>query len=416
MVVKILFGGKWFRTGGFFVDILRTDGILVAIVLAKSFLGMTLLMPSTRQLKIGFFAPSLYMPDTGGAEILMDRLVVSLQAAGHQVVVVAPRHRGCRVRLGYPVVRTLAPFTKKWVNHALIPLLWAWYRQRFEILHCQGEFQAAWVGWMFSQLTGVPYVVRATGGGFETAQTAPNCRLCIKTGLAGAAQVIAQGAYLHDAIRGYGVPEDKIVTIHNGVRPAEFAGPASPVDVPFLFFNGGLKPVKGYDLLVRAFAKIRDQVSPTCLVIAGNSRSQQCLQELLDECGLDKTAVRWVGILSPAEQNRYLQHALGYLAPYRYSPFPNAVLEAMVAGVPIVASAVGGHLEQIRPELDEGILVPNEDVEALAQAMQRLCSDADLRARLGAAARRRGADFSWDKMVAAYEQLYEDVVDGRMNR
>ena len=151
-------------------------------------------------------------------------------------------------------------------------------------------------------------------------------------------------------------------------------------------------------------------------MIAGNSRSQQCLQELLDECGLDKTAVRWVGILSPAEQNRYLQHALGYLAPYRYSPFPNAVLEAMVAGVPIVASAVGGHLEQIRPELDEGILVPNEDVEALAQAMQRLCSDADLRARLGAAARRRGADFSWDKMVAAYEQLYEDVVDGRMNR
>jgi glycosyltransferase involved in cell wall biosynthesis len=415
MLIKMLFAGKWFLEAGFFVDILGSDGILGELFWAGGFLQMNPPEAPARQLKIGFFAPSLYMPDTGGAEILMDRLVASLQSAGHQVVVVAPRRRGDQTSLAYPVVRTLRPFTKKWVNHALVPLLWAWYRHRFEILHCQGEFQAAWVGWMFSRLTGVPYVVRATGGGFETAQTAPRCRFCIQTGLAGAARVVAQGSYLHEAIRGYGVPTEKIVTIHNGVYPTAFSQSASPIEVPFIFFNGGLKPVKGCDLLVRAFARIRDQIPPTCLVIAGNGRSERTLLALLEECGLDKTAVRWTGILSQTEQIRYLQHALCFAAPYRYSPFPNAVLEAMAAGLPVVASALGGHIEQIRPELDEGILVPDGDVEALALALRQICLDAGLRTRLAAGARRRGAEFTWNGMLAAYEQLYRGIADGRMS-
>jgi len=92
--------------------------------------------------------------------------------------------------------------------------------------------------------------------------------------------------------------------------------------------------------------------------------------------------------------------------PSRSEAFPNAVLEAMAAGLPIVASAVGGILELI-DDGRTGVLVPAGDADALADVLCRVIADAPQAARLGEAARVDAcARYSFERMVGAFEQLY----------
>ncbi len=366
-------------------------------------------------MKIGFFAPSLYMPDVGGAEIFLDRLILSLQRRGHTVALVAPRRRGSTHRLAYPTVRCLRPFSKRFVQHALPPLLLAHARFRFDLLHCQGEFQPAWTARTFQRLAGIPYVVRATGGGFETASQHPRVRHCVEHGLAAAERVVAQGKYLFGCIRGCGVPAGRIVTINNGVVPEEVLTPArpSPYDRPFLLFTGGLRRVKGYDVLLDAFARIRDQVHPVRLVLAGCDQEHADFARRLAAFGLSDEDVYYAGLLDRAGIAAHLQHALAYVCPFRRSPFSNATLEAMAAGCPLVVTTVDGNLEQVRIWPEDGLRVPPENSAALAAALLTLCKDPARREALAQAAKRRAADFSWERMVDQYENLYREVADRR---
>jgi glycosyltransferase involved in cell wall biosynthesis len=101
-----------------------------------------------------------------------------------------------------------------------------------------------------------------------------------------------------------------------------------------------------------------------------------------------------------------LDEADVFVLPSRSEAFPNAVLEAMAAGLPIVASGVGG----IRELLDHGqtgLLVPPGDARALADGLCQVMADPPLAARLGASARARAETrYSFDRMVGAFEGVY----------
>ena len=95
-----------------------------------------------------------------------------------------------------------------------------------------------------------------------------------------------------------------------------------------------------------------------------------------------------------------------FVLPSRSEAFPNAVLEAMATGLPIVASGVGGILELI-DDGRNGLLAPPDRPEALAERIGRLMADAALAARLAAAAHADAhARYSFDRMIAAFESLY----------
>jgi len=360
-------------------------------------------------MKIAFFT-QLYMPDTGGAEILMDRLVRSLQAQGHLVVVIAPQRRGNQVRLSYPVVRTLRPFSKHFLQHTLPPLLYAYARYRFEIIHCQSEYYAACVAHTFKRLTGVPYVVRALGGQFNIVSQRPNLAPRMRRALQAADGAIAQGAFLYRQILDYGVEADRITTIHNGVDPAEIlVDGASPRQLPYLLYLGGLRHVKGYDVLLRAFAEIVDDIKPVQLLMAGGNQENEQFIKLLHSLGLSEEQVVFVGNMDRRQTALHLRHALLYVCPFRRSPFSNANLEALMAGTPIVATAVDGNIEQIRDGQD-GALVPVEDPKQLALAIKGICRDTELRRRMSMSATEHAQCFTWDKMVKKYLSLYQTVL------
>jgi glycosyltransferase involved in cell wall biosynthesis len=190
---------------------------------------------------------------------------------------------------------------------------------------------------------------------------------------------------LAGAARALGAREARVIP--NGIEvPAEVAEPDDP---PHVLYAGRLSAEKGVRELVTA-----TQGLP--LVVAGDG-------PLRDE-------VPWaLGMVPHDELLRLYERAAVVACPSRREGFGVACLEAMAAGRPVVASAVGG-LRDLVVDGETGLLVPPGDVAALRAALERLLDDADLRARLGRAARERVlAEFTWKRYAEQVRDAYDEA-------
>ena len=147
---------------------------------------------------------------------------------------------------------------------------------------------------------------------------------------------------------------------------------------------GRLARHKGFDLLLEAFRQVADKHPQWIVEIYGEGDQRQDLERLCAAWNLDRR------ILLPGwtrDPQAVLSRADLFVLPSRYEGFPNALLEAMACGLASVSFACSEGLSEIvRSEVD-GLLVPAEDVAALAVALDRLMSDEGLRRRLGERAR-----------------------------
>ncbi len=362
-------------------------------------------------MKIGFFT-SFYMPMTGGAEILLDRLIRTMADRGHEVALVSARGEGFR-NLPYPAYPTLKPFSKRHLLHHTFPVLYrAWLRHRFDLVHCQGEYHPAHVMRTLHRMHGVPYVVRPTGGGFTMARGSEKREARIRRALLDASRVIAQGAFLKERIMAFGCPGEKIVTIPNGVDPDELPDPGTrPQAAPYILFTGGLNTVKGYDILLDAFSRITGKLPGHDLILAGPDKRLDDFRDAADGLGLPTSRVRYLGCLGRRELGAWLHHADMYVCPFRASPFSNANLEAMACGIPVIATAVDGNPEQL-DDGKAGILVPPGDPAALAETMQKVGRDRHLRDTLAERAKARANNYTWAGLADRYEELYDEIAGG----
>jgi len=156
-------------------------------------------------------------------------------------------------------------------------------------------------------------------------------------------------------------------------------------DTPVLVSVGRLSKEKGQADLIRAMARLRDLgLWPSlCLVIVGDGAERDRLGQLSRKLRVDGM-VRFVGF--QANVSPYLGIADLFVLPSHSEGCPNALLEAMAAGVPVVATSVGGVPEIARDE-HNALLVASRDVGGMAAAISRLLTDKALGARLTAAAR-----------------------------
>jgi glycogen synthase len=120
--------------------------------------------------------------------------------------------------------------------------------------------------------------------------------------------------------------------------------------------------------------------------------------------------VRVAGFRSHAEIPSILRHSDVFCLPSRYEELPSALLEAMYAGLPIVASNVGAVPETLD---GAGQLVAPDDPPALARAIDELLSDADLAARLGAMARQRSRAYEWSRLAKRVLGVYRLALSSR---
>ena len=208
--------------------------------------------------------------------------------------------------------------------------------------------------------------------------------------------------------------QPRIVVIPNAVVPPGGPGPrkTGPVDRGTVLGVGRLVRQKGFDLLVRAFAATTQHHEGWKLVIAGEGAERTALAALAESCGI-ADRVRLVGRQGDI-RSLYAQADV-FALPSRWEGFPNALLEAMAAGLPVVATdCPTGPREIIRDEQD-GLLVGTEDVNALTQALTRLIGDPDLRERLGAEAANVADRYEAGAIQQLWNALISDVA-GRVPR
>jgi len=223
----------------------------------------------------------------------------------------------------------------------------------------------------------------------------------------------------------------RVTVLHNGFDLAEFAVPKAELarqfraqwglgDAFLVGCVGRIKLVrKGQEVLVRAMARLgRTAPQARCVIVGsvfpGNESHLEELQRLVAELGLSERVLFTGEIADP----RIVYAALDVfvLPSAQPEPFGGVVMEAMAMGVPVIATAIGGSVDQVAEGVT-GFLVPPADPDALADRLERLFRDPGLRQQMAAAGPQRIArHFALADKVAGLQQIYEEAIDARATR
>lgn len=203
------------------------------------------------------------------------------------------------------------------------------------------------------------------------------------------------------------IAEERLHLIPNAVDVGRFAGAARPHEGLVIGALGNLRLVKGHDVLLRAFARVVDARPDARLVIAGEGEARAGLERLARELGV-AGAVELPGAVGDVPG--FLLGLDLFAHPSIAEGLPLALLEAMAAGLPVVAS----RLPAIAEALEGGAcgrLVEPGDADALGTALLALADDPATAAGLAAAARARvAAAYSLDAHVNAHERLFRELL------
>lgn len=199
-------------------------------------------------------------------------------------------------------------------------------------------------------------------------------------------------------------------TVWNGVPYRE---PRPPLAArPTVAFSGRLVPLKGADVLLRAFVRVVEQVPEARLLIVGDGVERGRLERLAAELGLSPH-VMMCGWLAPAEAARHVEGAWVQAVPSFSEHFSLAAGEAAMRGTAVVASSVGGLLDVVQ-DGRTGFLVPPGDADALAERLLRLLRDRALAEEMGRAARERALEhFDLKTCAANFVRLYRTLCGDR---
>lgn len=180
-----------------------------------------------------------------------------------------------------------------------------------------------------------------------------------------------------------------------------------------LLFLGNIGHRKGCYVLLDALAVVKEKY-PRVRLLCGGDGDHQAFLDAAAKRGLSQN-IQLLGWVVGGAKRRLLARSTVFVLPSYSEGLPMALLEAMAAGLPVISTPVGGIPDAVRNGVD-GLLVPAGDAPALAQAIERLLSDASLCASLGASARARAiAHFGIEQVVNQIEAIYCDLIDGSLS-
>ena len=210
-----------------------------------------------------------------------------------------------------------------------------------------------------------------------------------------ASKIIVPSSYLKGIISVWGIPPEKIEVIYNSISlPA--LQESFQVRENSIVSSGRLVPWKGMEKLIDAVAEVQKEIPSVTLTIVGDGPDRKKLEE---EGGKQLgDAITFTGMLSQAENLNAIQASAIYVLNSSYEGLSHQLIETMMLGKPIIATAVGGNPELIEDGVN-GLLVAYGDQQALESALKKLLQDEDLRARLGARAKESAANFTVSNMI-----------------
>jgi glycosyltransferase involved in cell wall biosynthesis len=347
---------------------------------------------------------------TGGAERHVVDLAVALQQRGHEVAVAASAGGELQAPLDavrIPVFVLCEQCVKRRVSPeyaaALRKLI---ARLRPDVVHAH----------LFASATAAAHATVGSGAALVvTEQTeapwrGPRDRQASRFAYERAAHVIGVSSPIcRELVEGFGVAPDRVSLVPNCV-PIPTGEPTAPLPDarPLVGTVARLVAEKGLDTLLRAVGRVRRDVSGATFVIAGGGPLEAELRQLAAELDLDGV-VRFLG---PRSDGAAIIRRVDLLVvPSRHEGTPLVIAEALACGTPVVATVAGGIPDQIR-DGREGLLVPVDDDEALADALRRVLTDDVLTARLRRGASERATTFDHDRMVDRLEAVLTAACGG----
>lgn len=355
----------------------------------------------------------------GGAETQVTGIARGLQALGHEVEVVLLTGKGPLLEplvrdgvathfIGFPGIRfrdeqrRLRPWLPLVDVGRLLGLVPLFRRRRYDVVHAF-LFHSYALALPLAWVARVPVRIAARRGlhsGLPKTRLAmPMTRLSTRlaTAVVGNAQAVADDAHTSEH-----VPLAKLHVIANAVELPPVAADPAPVPATGLII-ANLIHYKGHLDLAEAMRRMVDPPRIRCI---GEGPMRPLIEKAIADGGLaDRMALEGS---RPRARELYREVQFGVLASHTEG-MPNAVLEAMAAGLPVVATDVGGCRELIEDGVT-GLLVPARNPDAMAQALTRVSQDHEWRVLAGRAARKRAEQFSWAAAAEAHAQLYGSLL------
>jgi glycosyltransferase involved in cell wall biosynthesis len=355
----------------------------------------------------------------GGPERQMIELAKSLPA-GHDSLFVSFREEGACQSFLEEVRRN--GFESVTLNHDTPRLVGAWrelvnlLRERqVDVLCCHG-YKANLLGLLAAQRAKVPVIGISRGWTRETFRVRIYEALDRRV-LRWMDRIVCVSEGQARKVRGSGVPDDRVVVIRNAIRHERFAEPRAAdrdhlsgllPDRPSRIVGaiGRLSPEKGFDILIDAAETVVEHDSSVGFVLFGEGSLHDVLASRIKASRL---AGKFVLAGFRKDLDRYMPHFDLVAVPSYTEGLPNVVLEAFAAGIPVVATAVGGIPELV----DDGVnghLVSAGDREGLADRIIDLLRDHEKRLAMGANGKQRVMnDFTFDAQMRQYMRLFAEL-------
>lgn len=364
----------------------------------------------------------LYMIDRAGAFGGAERFVVGLAAS-------MPRDRiepwVCSTRHGNdPGVRTLTDAgvphinlgrSSKWQVHRLAGLAAVMRREAFDVVHAHKFGSNLW-GTLVGRACRVPVVIAHE---HNWSYSGDPLRVWIDREIIG--RLATSFLTVSRASADRMITLERVPAAKVGVMPTAYIphrdSSATDIraelglshDTPIIGAVGGLRPEKAFDVLLDAHSQLRERGRRAHLVIAGDGPHRTELERRMERLGL----ARHVHLLGHrTDIDAILRRVDVGVMSSDWEGMPLFVFECMAAGVPLVATAVGGLPDMVSGE-ETGLLVPPRDPSALANAIERVLADHCLGQRLAAAAAARLDQFTIDSVAERFAGLYEQLAAKR---
>ena len=224
--------------------------------------------------------------------------------------------------------------------------------------------------------------------------------------LAAADMVIALTRPAADRLAGEGIPDSRIRVIPPGYDPDLFAAaapdPFPDLGRPRVGYVGRIAPQKDVGTLIVAFGRLS---GPACLLIVGDGPGRPAAEQQARPLA---GPVRFTGFAPHARIPAILRHIDLLVLATRYEELPSVLIEGMAAGLPVIASRVGGISTLVEDDVN-GLLVPPGDPAALAAAISRVLAEPGTAARLAAAARQTAQRYTWPALARQVAAVYLQV-------
>ena len=280
---------------------------------------------------------------------------------------------------------------------------------QFDVIHAH-DWLTYFAGIAAKRVSGKPLVVHMHATEFDRSGENINRRVYAieKAGMQAADRVIAVSELTRRIVIGkYGIPADKVVTVHNAVRfgESEEAAPERAVKDKVVTFLGRITYQTGPDYFVEAAAKVLQRVSDVRFVMAGSGDLMNHVVRRVAQLGI-ADRFHFTGFLKGGEVQRMFRLSDVYVMPSVSEPFGISPLEAMRSGVPVIISRQSGVAEV----LDYAIKVNYWDVDALADAIYGLLTYPALGRMFASKGLEEVTGLKWTNAAAKIKTVYETVV------